>query len=87
MNTTNHANMPISANLLAVADALVDAGNLEVLHALHGALTKLILGDIAHESISLVEINEYISEALSLLEGGRTPEEVKVSSIRGLIDE
>ncbi|HSW90882.1 MAG TPA: hypothetical protein VLF64_02695 [Candidatus Saccharimonadales bacterium] len=84
MNDNNHASLPIDANLLAVADALVEAGNLEALHALRGALTKLILGDVT--SSSLVKINEYVTEALSLLEDGRTPEEVKVSTIRELID-
>lgn len=80
----NRATLPIDANLLAVADALVEAGNLEALQALRGALTKLILGDV--KRTSLVEINEYVTEALNLLEGGRSPEEVKVSTVRGLID-
>ena len=84
MNDINRASLPLDKNLLAVADALVEAGNLEALHALRGALTKLILGDIT--SASLVEINEYVTEAVNLLEGGRPPEAIKVATIRELID-
>jgi hypothetical protein len=85
MNDSNATNLPLNTNLLVVADALVEARNLEVLHALHRALTKLILGNVTRAS--LVEINEYVSEALVLLEGGRSPEEIRVSSIRELLDE
>ena len=84
MNDINRASLPLDTNLLAVADALVEAGNLEALHALRGALTKLILGDVTRES--LVEINEYVTEAVNLLEGGRPPEAIKVATIRELID-
>jgi hypothetical protein len=85
MNDINRASLPLDANLLAVADALVEAGNLEALQALRGALTKLILGDVT--SASLVEINEYVTEAVNLLEGGRAPEAIKVSTLRELIEE
>ena len=85
MDNDTTANLSIHTNLLVVADALVETGNLEVLDALHRALTKLILGNVT--SASLVEINAYVTEALTLLENGRTPEEIKVSSIRGLLDE
>ena len=84
MNDINRASLPLDTNLLAVADALVEAGNLEALHALRGALTKLILGDVTRES--LVEINDYVTEAVNLLEGGRPPEAIKVATIRELID-
>lgn len=84
MNDVNRASLPLDTNLLAVADALVEAGNLEALHALRGALTKLILGEMTNAS--LVEINEYVTEAVTLLEGGKAPEEIKVATIRELID-
>ena len=85
MDNNTASDMSVNTNLLVVADALVETRNLEVLHALHRALTKLILGNVT--SASLVEINEYVTEALTLLEGGRTPAEIRVSSIRGLLDE
>lgn len=87
MNNIKYINLPVGANLLAVADALVEARDLEALGQLADALTALILANIAGEDVSFIEINEYIGEARKLLEAGKTPEDAKASSIRKLLNE
>lgn len=87
MNDVKYINLPIGADFLAVADALVEARDADALGKLGDVLTTLILANIAGDDVSLIEINEYIGEACELLEAGKAPADVKASSIRRLLND
>lgn len=87
MNNPEYTNLPMGAYLLAVADALVEHHDVNALRSFNRALVELILANVTGEDVSLIEINEYISEAIGKLTNGRTPAEVKASSIRRLLSD
>jgi hypothetical protein len=71
---------------LQLADNAVSKNDTETLLKLHKILENLILDGVAASDASLIEINEYIDEAISALEQQKTPEEIKQLSIRKLLE-
>ncbi|MGV9340599.1 hypothetical protein [Streptomyces sp. NPDC003688] len=86
-NTTQYqARRSMSANLLAVSDALVEVRDIEGLDDLHEAIAELLHLNVSDEDAELlVPINEYIGVACDLLESGQDADSIKQSSARALL--
>jgi hypothetical protein len=76
----------VGKRFLALTDHLVDQRDLKGLQELNHILVKFIKGGIDGGEVSLIEIGEYISEALAGFEAGKTADAIKSSSIRQLLN-
>jgi hypothetical protein len=66
-------------------DLLVEQKNTDALNLMRKAITEIILRDIKDDTVSFIEVGEYMDEALAAFSQGKEPDEVRASSIRKLI--
>ena len=87
MDKPTHITLDIGKSLLKMADSLVETKNIEALDALSRVLPQLILANITDKNLSIIEIQDYINDAISSFEVGKSPAEVRLLTIRKLIEE
>lgn len=77
--------MIIGKKLLQLTDTFVENKDITSLKTLSAIITELILNHAQDTSISLIEINEYIGEAIAHLEMGSSLDDIKNLAVRQLI--
>lgn len=73
--------------LLALADLLVERKDTEGLRLLREVTFDLFCSEFEVENLSLIELNDYISDALTEISRGASSEEILTLPIRKLIDD
>ena len=73
--------------LLALTDFLVKKKDAEGLRLLREVTFDLFCSEFAVENLSLIELNDYISDALTEINKGTSSEEILALPIRKLIDD
>lgn len=73
--------------LLALADLLVKRKDTEGLRSLREITFGLFCSGFEVENLSLIEFNDYLSDALTEISNGKSPEEILNLPLRKLIDE
>lgn len=72
--------------LLALTDFLVEREDTEGLRLLREVTFDLFCSEFEVENLSLIELNDYISDALTEINRGTSSEEILALPIRKLID-
>ena len=73
--------------LLALTDFLVERKDAEGLRLLREVTFDLFCSEFEVENLSLIELNDYISDALTEINRGTSSEEILALPIRKLIDD
>lgn len=73
--------------LLALTDFLVERKDAEGLRLLREVTFDLFCSEFEVENLSLIELNDYISDALTEINIGTSSEEILALPIRKLIDD
>lgn len=73
--------------LLALTDFLVKRKDTEGLRLLREVTFDLFCSEFEVENLSLIELNDYISDALTEINRGASSEEILALPIRKLIDD
>ncbi len=73
--------------LLALTDFLVEREDTEGLRLLREVTFDLFCSEFEVENLSLIELNDYISDALTEINRGTSLEEILALPIRKLIDD
>ena len=73
--------------LLALTDFLVERKDTEGLRLLREVTFELFCSDFEVENLSLIELNDYLSDALTEIRNGKSPKEILELPIRKLIDD
>lgn len=73
--------------LLVLTDFLVEREDTEGLRLLREATFDLFCSEFEVENLSLIELNDYISDALTEINRGTSSEEILALPIRKLIDD
>lgn len=72
--------------LLDLTDLLAKRKDVEGLTLLRHITLELLSSGYEIKGLSLIELNEYIDEAQTMIKAGKNPEEILTSPIRRLID-
>lgn len=73
--------------LLVLTDFLVEREDTEGLRLLREVTFDLFCSEFEVENLSLIELNDYISDALTEINRGTSSEEILALPIRKLIDD